>query len=1130
MRATAEQNAAIVARGEVMVSASAGAGKTTVMIQRLADIICGGVDLDNVLCVTFTKKAAAQMKDKLRSELVKRLNVEDSEKLNHLRKQLGKINTADISTIDAFCSRLVKTYFYELQIDSSFEVIAEEAERAALKERAMDAVFESRYKDGDEEFLMLLQRLKRKRSDKPVRTMISDAYEKVRICPDYKLLLERAKQETYTEKGFLEVCSRIKAAINEKLENIICAIDEFEVKFAKLKSDPRFFRILGDLRQNIGEYAKSPDLFSAPKKLTELRRPSGKADEDLLFRDFCDKVKDKFKKLTDYEETEERLRFFESGKLAVAFCNLLFEFDKAYDDVKRSEGKLDFGDLEQYSLRLLRGDDCDSDVRYKIREKYKYVFVDEYQDVNPIQDEIIAYASGDDIFCVGDVKQAIYGFRGSRSSFFTGKCESVGGKGSYIILPDNFRSSSAVIDFVNQVFSKVMKPPFCSFDYAAGHAMRGGSRYGEGFKGVAQFCVYDKGENVKEVADKIYSVASEKVAAKKATREALAVLKLVKEALNSTYYDADLGREVKVQMGDICVLTRKRSSANVQEIIRTLLAEYPVAAAAEVNICQRPEIIQLLDILSYLNNAEQDIPMASAMLSPLGGFTESELVQIRVKFNKAEKLFRSAVKRYATEVNDALALKIQAFFDKVKKLRTLSNSIGAAKLIDEIMSRGDFAAKFSSPVKLIYLRTLQRSAYGVGGELSLNAFLQKIKTGGNKICAPSSVASDSINVLTMHASKGLEFPVVIVADIATSFRGDSKEDMPFNERFGFAPKYYGENRVSGTTVLRKLNAIETAKEELSNEINLLYVAFTRAKYALYVLTSSVQPYDRIDAAFANSYAPLIDFDGFTLRKIELDGEENSVREGAPVPVLDRPDESLLQTLKGAAAYTYGYEQAISLPVKSSASRLLWERDNIQDAQPLFDDEYERADGSDTTPEAGIAYHRFLELCDFSIKDEKGIAKELEKFLEGGLITQSQAQLLSVERLAEIVSMPSFDGVLGKSLYREREFLCRLPSAEYIALREGTSLENVSLTDDGNSVIVQGAIDLLCVERVEGRAVSAHVIDYKYTSRTQESVLKKYTPQLALYKNVVAKIYGLDESAVKTTIINIKACKQIDLDV
>lgn len=1131
MNATIEQTAAIAARGKVMVSASAGAGKTTVMIKRLADIICGGADLDSVLCVTFTKKAAAQMKDKLRSELLKRFNSQNEGLRRHLREQLGKINTADISTIHAFCSRLLKTYFYELQIDSSFEVVADEAERAELKSRAMDVLFDERYASGDEEFLTLLGKLKKKRSDKALRIMLSDAYERVRICPDYKLILQRAKQDTFTEKGFNEVCLRLKSAIDDKLQSFITAIDEFETKFSQLKSEQRFFEILDDMRTSIGEYAASSNLFGAPKKLTSLRRPSGDSDEDILFKNFCEKIKKRFKELTDFDEEIERLHFFESGKTAVAFCNLLLAFDEAYSGVKRTEGKMDFSDLEQQSLRLLRGEDCDGDVRDKIREKYKYVFVDEYQDVNPIQDYIISYATGDDIFCVGDVKQAIYGFRGSRSAFFSGKCENLGEGGSYIILPDNFRSSHAVIDFVNKVFSRVMKAPLCAFDYADGHTMRGGARYGKEYGGAASFCVFDKDEKGRDTADKIYSVASEKVAAKKPTNEALAVLKLVKEALNSTYYDPDLGKEIKVQLGDICVLTRKRSSPNVQEIIRTLSAEYPVAAAAEVNVCTRPEIIKILDILSYLNNAEQDIPLASAMLSPLGGFCEGELVKIRAMYDKSEKLFCTAVRRYAAEVDDGLAIKLNAFFEKIKRLRTLSNSIGAAKLIDEIMKSGAFAAEFASPAKLVYLRTLQRSAYGADGELSLNAFLMKIKAGGNKICAPSSVATDSINVMTMHASKGLEFPVVIVADIAASYKGNTNENMPFDERFGFAPKYYGDDRVTGSTLLRKLTAMDTAKEELSNEINLLYVAFTRAKYALYVLTSSAEPYSSLNAAYASSYAQLIDFDGFALRKIDLSNEEQSIREGVPVPVLDCPDGNLLRALTDAAEFEYAFEQAINLPVKSSASRLLWERDNIEDAQPLFDDEYQSdGNGSDATAETGIAYHRFLELCDFAIKDEEGVKCELEKFLDEGLINESQVKLLKVEKLAAIVSMNVFDGAEDKSLYREREFLCRLPSSEYIALREGDGLERTTPCEDGNSVMVQGAIDLLCVEQVDGRAVAAHVIDYKYTSRTDEGVRKKYTPQLALYKKVVCTVYGLEADAVKTTIVNIRNCSSIRLEI
>ncbi|MGN1103401.1 MAG: UvrD-helicase domain-containing protein, partial [Candidatus Coproplasma sp.] len=1047
MALTDEQRAAIEARDKVMVSASAGAGKTTVMIKRLVDIICEGKDLDNVLCVTFTKKAAAQMKDKLRSELVKRLNCQDERLRIHLKQQLSKINTADISTIDSFCSKLVKTYFYELQVDSSFEVVADEAERAELKERAMSAVFDERYKSGDGEFLYLLSKLKKKRSDSTLRTMLSDAYERVRICPDYKLIIERSMTDTFTPKGFDEICLRLKDAVSERLSILVSAVDDFEARFKAPDGNPKFYNILDDIRTNINQYINSSGFFGAPEKLTRLRRPSGCSEADIEFKDFLETVKKKYKELTDFDEETERSRFYESGKLAVAFSNLLLAFDEAYSGVKRSEGKMDFGDLEQYSLRLLRGEDCDSDIRAKINEKYKYVFVDEYQDVNPIQDYILTYASGDDVFCVGDVKQAIYGFRGSSSSFFSDKCDNVGEDGNYIILPDNFRSSSAVINFVNQVFSKVMRVPFCTFDYSSGHAMKGGSRYGEGFDGVAQFCLFDDVRADKEEADKIYSVVSEKVASRRASSEALAVLKLVKEALNSTYFDPDSGREVKVQMGDICILTRKRSSESVQEIIRCLSAEYPVASSAEVNVCTRPEIVQILDILSYLNNSQQDIPLASAMLSPLGGFCEDELVKIRLRFKGEERLLCSAVRKYGEEGDDELSQKINAFFERVKKLRMLSDSIGAAKLIDEIMRSGGFEAEFSSPVKQIYLRTLQRSAYGASGELSLNAFLQKIKASGNRICAPASVAADSINVMTMHASKGLEFPVVIVADLATSFKGKASDNMPFDEYFGFVPKYYGDNRKSYNTLLRKLTSIRTAKEELCNEINLLYVAFTRAKYALYVLTSEAEPYNAISAAYSDCYAPLINYEGFDMRKLDLSCEEQNVREGDAVPVLDCPDAELLNSLNRAASFTYGYEQAINLPVKSSASRLLWERDNLEDCLPLFDDEYERGDGSDTSPETGIAYHRFLELCDFSIKDMAGINAEMERFIADGLITPSQAELLNAEKLVQIVTMPVFDGVADKSLYREREFLCKLPSSVYISLRESDRLDSAVSSDD-----------------------------------------------------------------------------------
>lgn len=1136
MKATKEQLASIAARGEVLVSASAGAGKTTVMIERLANILCGDggkelVDLDNVLCVTFTKKAAAHMKEKLRTELVKRLKDANEDLRKHLRVQLGKINSADISTIDSFCSRLVKTYFYELKIEANFQQIADDAEKEELMSRAMDTLFDEGYASASPDFLLVVERLKKGRSDKAVKSSISASYERIRICPDYKKMLEEACANTFTESGFLSVCACMKEAVNQRLNAIIQAIDDYIAGDGQQLDGEGYFNVLNDMRQNIEEYVQSDDLFSAPQKLTSLSRPKGEGEAVKAFDDFSKSVKKRFKELTAFDEEQERVHFFESGKLAVAYTKLVLAFDEEYAGVKRFEGKLDFGDLAQYALRLLRGEDCDIGIKESIKNKYQYVFVDEYQDVNPIQDEIISLAAGNDVFLVGDVKQAIYGFRGSRSEFFSNKCQRVGKNASYIVLPDNFRSSSAVIDFVNENFSKIMTPQFCSFDYANGHAMRGGSRYGEEHKGVAEFCLFYKDEEQKRVADKVYSVAGERAEKKRTSNGALAVLSLVRKALSSTYYDADSGKEVKVQTGDICILTRKNSTAAVQEIIKVLSKEYPVASSAEINICERPEILKMLDILSYLNNGEQDIPLASTMLSPLGGFCENDLVTIRAHGGRGVKNFRAAVEGYAVRRDDELAKRITIFFNRIENLKKLSACVGAAKLIDEIMKNGSFAAEFSSPAKLNYLRALQRYAYGADGELSLAAFLAKVKAAKGKICAPASVASDCITVMSMHASKGLEFPVVIIADIAASFRGDSGDNMKFDEHFGFAPKYYCEDRSCSETLLRRLISLKEARENISNELNLLYVAFTRAKYALYVVTAEAKSYNLLNALYATNYSSLVNFEGQQMQKLDLTSVQTVNEQLSPLPVLDCPDKELLSKIKQASGYKYGFEQAISLPVKSSATGLMAERDNIDDGVILFPVEHESEGGKvKDAAMVGIAYHRFLELCDFAQNGKEDIARQLEKFAVSGHISAEQLQLLDKDELFKILQMPAFKGVLGTTLYREREFLCKLSSAEYVGLKEGEILNDATIRDDGNGVIVQGAIDLLSVKRENGKAVSASIIDYKYTSKTDEAVIKKYSPQLALYKSVVCKIYGLEKSCVSTTIINLRACRQIDLNV
>lgn len=1130
MSFTKEQQRAIDARGEVLVSASAGAGKTSVMIKRLAEILEGGADLSEVLAVTFTKKAATQMKEKLRRELISRLREAKGDRRENIRAQLNKIGTADISTIHSFCARTARTYFYVLGIDSTFEILSGSADEKTLKSRAMDDMFADLYSAHDPDFYLALSRLRKKRSDEALKSTLLEAYEKARIEAGYKVKLETFNQ-TFTEDGFKDVLEEYTGEIKERASQLLKLVENFAADFSPAENKEGYIKILNQYAETLGEFTnKQGDIFAPPSRLAKSVKPKvtpATAEDDKRFSAFCDSVKRRFKQLfKDLESREEeRRRFISCGELARAFTKLLLQFDARYTAVKREENKLDYADLEHCCYSLLQGENCDKDVKEKIRSTYKYVFVDEYQDVNPIQDEIITAVAGNDLFCVGDIKQAIYGFRGSRSDFFTKKGSYVAKNGTFIFLPDNFRSAENVIAFVNNLFGRIMKSPLTKFDYSKMHAMRCGSRYPKNMQGRAEICLYDGGGREREGVDEVYSVDKNSVDKRGISAEGKAVLKLIKEALASTYYDPDDQCEKQVKLGDICVLVRKHANKSAQDIQYALTSFYPVAGAAGANICDRPEIKQLLDILSYLNNARQEIPMVSAMLSPLGNFTEEELAKIR-KFSLTFKdalSFADGLKLYAREKRDGLAKKSNEFIERCANLRELSQCIGAGKLIDEIVAVGGYSTVFDSENKLTALRTLQKEAYAPSGELTLSAFLSKLDRGGRKISAPPALAADCVKFMTMHASKGLEFPVVILADISVSFKGDDKTEMPYGH-YGFAPKYFDEeNKVCTSTILRRLYKLNADKEELENEINLFYVACTRAKYSLSVLCDEKAVFDPVNAAYANNYAALFNRSCLPVRRLDEAGEE---AQSGSEEELKAVDLNALGKLKNVRAFEYGYRLGVELPVKSSASRLISQND--ENCEYLFDENADEQDAGSTGVETGIAYHRFLELADLNVTDGRGISEQLAAWEIGGLITPEQRKLLDTDKIISILAIPAIRQAAGKKNYREREFVCRLPSRDYMKLKEGAGGEFNAGEDDGNGVIVQGAIDLLCVEEKDGKIVSADICDYKYSVHGDEYLKLKYAPQLALYKSVVCAIYNLKPEKVSVRLINIRSCNTIEM--
>ncbi len=1124
---TNEQRAAVGCGGKCIVSASAGSGKTFVMISKICDFVVGGGDLENVLAITYTQKAAAQMKEKLRSRLIERLqNCSDDAVRAHLKAQLNKVGYADVSTVHSFCSRLIRTYFYEIDVEASFDIVGSDDSAArALISRAADELFEELYECNDEEFLHLLKCYRRNRSDKFLKDMMVEGYQKARNLPDYRARLA-SFGSLYTEAGFEGVCREIHDITAKTLKALISSVEQFESGFiydeAPLaaaaqrgnRTAERYMEIFAEMRANMNAIIDEDDIFAPRPPMYSGQKPRDSAQNKRygdVFTAFKNKIQKRYKEVYDglADRQTELEKFKSSGRTAVAFCNLLLKFDEKYTAAKRDEGKLDYSDLEHCALEILKK----RDVTSALHERYKRVYVDEFQDVNPVQERIINAVCGEEAFFVGDKKQAIYGFRGSRSSFFDKKVRDLsGGEGQALELTSNFRSCQKVVDFVNGLFSEAMNETVCDFNYADTGVMRRGGAYPDDC-GVAEIDVYGKDKAEKIVPDKVYSVRENAEGETPETAQGMAVLEIVRRELRGQVYDLGEGRYRDAQPSDICILTRKRSDKETLGVAHALRAAgYAVSGAKEDNICLNPEVRQLIDILSYIDNAEQDIPMCAAMLSDIGGFGEDELARVRIAFKGDRKLtFRACAARYAETFNDGLAKKIRAFFETCEGYRDYAEMTGAGALIDKLCGDAGWEAAYSASggERIKNIRRVQQTAYSGGEDCSLSTFLRRLQNCGYEIPAPESVDSNCIKIMTMHSSKGLEFPIVILTDICALFTGSNFDEMPFDDDYGFAPRWFNKEAMTcGTTILRKLCKMRSEREDLKNELNLLYVACTRAMCNLHVMASDIPEYLPVEALYARSYSQLADYSRFKIESVNCGGDMPRVT--ASSAAIGAPDEGVLRALEGQFTRVYPHADSVDLPTKSSASQIIklhLDEDGAAVNRLFAEDELPAATGA----ERGVAYHRFLQLCDFSVKEHGGIEGQLKAFEKEGLMTAEQIALLSVENLEKILRMSVFEGLEGAEIYREREFLCRLPAREFMDTRSS------------DNVLVQGAIDLLAF-----KGGKAKIVDYKFSAKTDEALVSTYAPQLELYKKAVAVICGIAPENISTAIVNIHRLTEIKL--
>ena len=1134
---TKEQIAAIESTGKTLVSASAGSGKTTVMIEKIIRFIKAGGNVSEILAVTFTKKAAAQMKEKLSKALIEAINESDvtPERRAFLKKQLAEVPMADISTIHAFCAKLLRTHFFAAGVDNNFRIIgSDDAEGTVLQNEALDELLEEGYESGGEEFSHLLSVYWRKNNDYTLRKIFVSTYDDIRSRADYREYL--AKSGDYDEQTFEEICKDLKKKLDEKCRYYRELVEDERAYFSDVEKSPQR-AICDETMGYLEEMIAAPDYFSALRveKPAFSKNTAKKLDEEKAFH--ANRIKFLKERVVDSVESEQKgmgskaeelEKFLTSARTAKALASYLLRFDEKYGRLKAERGVLDYNDLEHKALALLQGEE----VRNEIRGKYAYVFVDEYQDVNPVQEAIVSAVSGENLFLVGDVKQAIYGFRGSKSKFFVEKqAQFENGEGENLYMSRNFRSSDKVLDAVNKQFTLAMTPRVCDVDYARGSVMERGGRYE---LNDGRVCVHFLPKEEKRAAERrgVYSVRSEAILGENGSEDgesasAKLIRAVVEKELKSKYYDPDKGEYRNVQYSDIAVLSRKKKGL-IEKTVEALSESIPVTAASAVNICEFSEIKTLMDLLSLVDNAEQDVPLCSALLSAVGNCNADDLASVRLAYPK-EYAFRNACKKYAAEKSDETAEKLRKFYAYFEELRTLSRVLDAGELLLRVLSdtrmEADLLTRINGVAALKRIHRFIEEAT-TPEPLCVHEFLDRLRDLNYEIDYSENGGENSVKVLTMHSSKGLEYPIVILDNLSESFtRRGAPDEVYVEEKYGLAPfAFNGERMTKSVTVLRRLHERREGESSRSDSLNLYYVALTRAKYGLHMIFK-----DRTlmaDVKYAQSFADFTDFSAWQAYIVDDDAFE--------VPVQDRdslvfrPDETLARKIMGAFTWQYPFHGYENLPVKSSATQLLTPlATEPQDTRQLFDEGESYETKGETSKEVGIAYHAFLENFDFDLlyreDGEKRSREELGTLVEemrneGGMV---EMKLLSSDKLVDILSNSAFARLRGKRLYKEQQFLVSLPVRDTYAKREDA---DPILAQGEEEMIYQGAIDLLAI----GEDGETQIIDYKFSKGSAAYLRAHYRPQLELYRQAAAKILRIPPEKIRCSIINIYHGFEVDI--
>ena len=1071
--------------GSLVVSASAGSGKTTVMIERLIRLIAGGkCDVKDILCVTFTKKAAGEMRDKLSRAIIEK--IKRGEDVERMRKQLSDLPLAAISTVDSFLHSLVSKYFYLAGVDSKFSIV-DEADSAVMKASSLSEVFERLYEANDPDMLALLRTFVKRRSDEGLKGVILSIYTFMDNEINGYDYLERSLHN-YTEEGLKEVEKRLIA-------RLLIDIDKYREMIFDLYLQSRslgvkkyedyyleYYNLFDIIKNDQSENAVST--FLDWKKSRP--RVSGGGAVDAL-KEQAEAVA---KRLAEWKKTlkkpfeptfDERLEMTKaSGKIIQSLIKVIKLFDEEYSRQKADKNLLDYADLSKKAYELLSL----PDVREELKKTYKYIFVDEYQDTNAVQEGIFRLLENQNLFIVGDVKQSIYGFRGCNSDIFANRMREGEEGGFHVALNENYRSSEAVIEGVNSVFSRVMTKAVSGTDYAAS-PMIYGDLYG-GYEGECALYAPEKSSAQAGVIEGVYSVEKHLSLQEGAvaTEERL-IHYLVNKSLNKSVFDLKTKKTRPANYGDIAILVRTNPRGD--KIAKELsLGGIPVVTDSGRSLFDYPEIKQVVNLLEFIYCGDNDVALAAALKSPVGCFTDEELVAVR-RF-APKKTFVEAAFVGASDGGE-IGLRLKEFFDYIGELKTVSKIKGVPTILRKVIKDKSYDVKIlagrGGGLKLKRIEGFISQCNRGGKEITLGEFIKNKESLLEKMSLSIGGEENAVRVVSMHSSKGLEWPIVIVAGLSGDWnRNDSRSEIIVDRDCGLGLKFYDAlKRVRRDTTVHQYVKMSKEDANLRDEMRLMYVAMTRAKSILYIVSKNPLKEESKEGNFRGHVdflrtgdMPYFEVDGESLKDLaKTDGRRKVI-----LPPVPDKEGDLYKDVAKHVGFVYPYEKDTRLSIKRTVTDISGAfKERLSDEpsyKPIFGDSFVLK---------GNAYHRVLELADFDKIGDNGYIEALLK----EKLTEEEQSAVTLDRVKDILSSPIFEKLKGYKLYKEHPFIVTVPP------------EMAGESGD-EEVLVQGVIDLLAI-----KGDNAVIVDYKHSHKGREALKATYKKQLELYSYAVEKATG-----------------------